>query len=60
MSHPEEAWNIRRIGHSDLNGHGDGMQLMTSGQFIYVGHVKGNIGTSIVDFSNPAELRVVN
>ena len=29
-----EAWNIRLIGHSDLNGYGDGMQLMLKENYL--------------------------
>lgn len=55
-----EAWNMRLIGHSDLDGHGDGMQLMCKGHYLFVGHINGEIGTSILDISNPAEPKVVN
>jgi hypothetical protein len=27
-----ECWNVRLIGHHDLNGHGDGMQLLKNGR----------------------------
>ncbi len=53
-----EAWNIRLIGHSDLNGCGDGMQLMLKGSHLFVGHL-GRMGTSILDISDPALPRVV-
>lgn len=35
---PAEAWNMRLIGHSDLNGHGDGMQLLLKDNYLFVGH----------------------
>lgn len=53
-----EAWNIRLIGHSDLNGYGDGMQLMLKGAYLLVGHLK-SMGTSILDVSDPRSPRVV-
>ena len=28
-----ESWNVRVIGHHDLNGHGDGMQLLKHGRY---------------------------
>ena len=28
-----ESWNVRLIGHHDLNGHGDGMQLLKNGRY---------------------------
>ncbi len=60
MAHLEEAWNMRRIGHSDLNGYGDGMQLMLKNHYLFVGHVDGKAGTSILDVSDPAHPEMVN
>jgi len=31
-----ENWNLRVIGHHDLNGHGDGMQLLKQGRYVYL------------------------
>lgn len=59
MGRPAQSWNIKHIGHSGLNGYGDGMQLMLKDKYLFVGHL-GTIGTSIVDVSNPAEPKVVN
>lgn len=53
-----EAKSIRLLGHSDLNGFGDGMQLMSKDNYLFVGHL-GKTGTSIVDVSNPRAPRVV-
>jgi hypothetical protein len=53
-----ESWNVRRLGHSDLNGFGDGMQLMLKDSHLFVGHL-GKTGTSIVDVSDPRAPRVV-
>jgi len=59
MNRPAQAWNIRHIGHSGLNGYGDGMQLMLKDHYLFVGHL-GTIGTSIVDVSDPTNPTVVN
>ena len=60
MSHPNvEAWNIRHIGHSDLKGHGDGMQLMLKEHYLFVGHL-GKMGTTVLDVSKPSEPQVVH
>ena len=54
-----EAWNIRLIGHSDLNGYGDGMQLMLKENYLFVGHL-GKMGTTILNVSDPTAPRVVH
>lgn len=54
-----EAWNLRLIGHSDLNGHGDGMQLMLKDNYLFVGHVLGKVGTTVLDVSDPSAPKVV-
>ena len=55
-----ESRNIELVGHSDLNGSGDGMQIMLNGDALYVGHMGYNgIGTSILDVSDPENPRVV-
>ncbi len=52
------ARNIRRIGHLDLPGAG---QVTVAGNHAYVGHIpnKDNLGTSIVDISDPKNPRLV-
>ncbi len=52
------ARNVRRIGHVDLAGAG---QVTIAGNYAYVGHIpnKENLGTSIVDISDPKNPRVV-
>ena len=52
------ARNVRRLGHLDLPGAG---QVTVAGNFAYVGHIpkKQNLGTSIVDISDPANPRLV-
>src|SRR5262245_17136482 len=55
---PAMARNVRRLGHIDLPGAG---QVCVAGKHAYVGHIpnKQNLGTSIVDVSDPANPRVV-
>ena len=53
--HAEESQALRLIGHSDLNDFGDGMQLMRSGDALYVAHFgPSGMGTSILDVSDVA------
>jgi hypothetical protein len=54
-----EAWNMRLVGHTDLNGHGDAMQIMVKDNIMYVGHIFGNVATSIVDISDLSHPKVV-
>jgi hypothetical protein len=60
--HPatEDARSLRLVGHSDLNGCGDGMQVMRHEDALYVGHLgDSGMGTSVLDVSEPASPRVV-
>ena len=52
------ARNVRRLGHIDLPGAG---QVTIAGNYAYVGHIpnKQNLGTSIVDISDPKNPRLV-
>ncbi len=52
------ARNVRRLGHLDLAGAG---QVTVAGGFAYVGHIpnRANLGTSILDVSDPRNPRVV-
>lgn len=53
--HPSAAEGLRLIGHSDLGGYGDGMQVMRSGDALYVGHFgPSGMGTSVLDVTDPA------
>ena len=55
-----EARGLELVGHTDLSGKGDGMQIMRSGDFLYVGHMGDfGVGTSVVDISDPRHPRVV-
>ena len=58
--HAEAANGLRLIGHSDLGGFGDGMQLMRSGDALYVGHFgPSGMGTTILDVSDVRQPQVV-
>ena len=55
-----EARGLELIGHTDLDGKGDGMQIMRNGDVVYVGHMGDHgVGTSIVDVSDPRRPRVL-
>ncbi|MBI2090914.1 MAG: hypothetical protein HYT78_19595 [Deltaproteobacteria bacterium] len=55
-----ESWNVRLVGHHDLNGHGDGMQLLKNGRYVYVAHLGTSpMAMTIVDATDPADVRVV-
>jgi hypothetical protein len=56
----EDARGLTTIGHSDLGGFGDGMQVQREGDAVYVGHFgPSGAGTSILDASDPSDLRLV-
>ena len=55
-----ESWNVRLVGHHDLNGHGDGMQILKAGRYAYVAHLGTSpMALTIVDVADPAAPRVV-
>ncbi len=58
----EEARNIRRIAHSDLNGWGDSFQIQVRGGYCYVARsgYGGEHGLTILDVSDPRKPRIVN
>ncbi|HEY5685077.1 MAG TPA: hypothetical protein VIY70_06875 [Acidimicrobiia bacterium] len=59
--HPADIRGFRQVGHSDLGGFGDGMQVMRSGDALYVGHFgPSKMGTSILDVSDVANPRLVH
>jgi hypothetical protein len=52
--------DLRLIGHSDLGGSGDGMQVMRHGPALYVGHLgTSGMGTSVLDVGDETSPRVV-
>jgi len=55
-----DAKGLELVGHSDLGGKGDGMQIMRNGDVVYVGHMGDfGVGTSVVDVSDLARPRVI-
>ncbi len=55
-----EARGLELVGHTDLGGKGDGMQIMRSGGLAYVGHMGDfGVGTSVVDVTDVTRPRVV-
>jgi hypothetical protein len=59
--HPEEAAGLQLVGHNDLGGNGDGMQIMRNGDALYVGHFgPSGMGTSILDVSDLTAPRLVD
>ena len=55
-----DARGLELIGHSDLAGRGDGMQIMRNGDVLYVGHMGDfGVGTSVVDVSDLRRPRVI-
>ena len=50
MTRPADSSGFQQVGHSNLNGYGDGMQVIREGNALYVGHfgVSG-MGTSVLD-----------
>ena len=55
-----DARGFDLVGHSDLGGKGDGMQIMRNGDVVYVGHMGDfGVGTSVVDVSDLTRPHVV-
>jgi hypothetical protein len=55
-----DARGLELVGHTDLDGRGDGMQIMRNGDVVYVGHMGDfGVGTSVVDVSDLRRPRVV-
>ena len=60
MSAQAAALNMRLVGQTNLNGHGDCMHVNVQDGFAYVGHMgQSRVGTSVVDVSDPRNPRVV-
>jgi hypothetical protein len=48
---------LRLLAHHDLDGHGDGMQVLRQGPVLYLGHTgTSGMGTSILDALTPGTL----
>ena len=55
-----DTWNTRLIGHSDMNGRGDGMQVLKVGRYAYVAHLgTTDAALSILDCADPSSPRLV-
>ncbi len=50
---PDHAYNLRIVGHCDQDGRADGVQVMVSGGYAYIGHVFSG-GFTVVDVRDPA------
>src|SRR5438105_1707046 len=60
LPRPLEQRGVELVGHSDLDGRGDGMQVMRNGDALYVGHMGDfGVGTSVVDIADPSRPRVL-
>ena len=60
MSAQAAALNMRLVGQTNLNGHGDCMHVNVKDGFAFVGHMgQSRVGTSVVDVSDPRNPRVV-
>lgn len=53
-----ETWNVRLVGHNDLDGQGDCMHVNLKDGHAFVGHM-GERGTSVLDVRDPASTRLV-
>lgn len=59
LPRPLEQRGLELVGHTDLGGRGDGMQIMRTGDTVYVGHMGDfGVGTSVVDISDVTRPRV--
>lgn len=56
------SWNLELLGHSNLNGYGNGGQVTVtrrgSDYYAFVGHMK-DMGTSILNVTNPREPKIL-
>ena len=56
----DDTAGLRTVGHNDLGGHGDGMQVLQEGDALYVGHFgPSGMGTSVLDVSDRSAPRLV-
>lgn len=55
---PDHARNIRILGYTDMGGRADGIQIMVSDGYAYVGHVFSN-GFSVMDVRDPRNPKFV-
>jgi hypothetical protein len=58
--HGPDIAGFTQIGHHDLNGYGDGMQVMREGDALYVGHFgPSKMATSVLDASDVTNLKLI-
>jgi hypothetical protein len=61
LAAPRSAYGLRSVGHHDLAGYGDAMQLLRHENALYVGHFgMSTMGTSILDVSDLSRPRLVS
>src|ERR687892_90859 len=54
VSGTRESHRLELVGHNDLAGRGDGMQIMRQGDALYVGHMgPSGMATSVLDVGDP-------
>lgn len=54
--HPADIAGFHQLGQSTLGGYGDGMQVMRTGDALYVAHFgPSGMGTSVLDISDPTD-----
>ena len=56
---PDFARNMHMIGHTDMSGRPDGVQVMINKSHAFVGHIFSN-GFSVIDVTDPRSPRPVN
>jgi hypothetical protein len=56
----ESALNLRWVGHSDLGGRSDGVQVMVNKGHAFVGHPFSGGGASVIDVRDPRQPTPVN
>ena len=55
-----KALNMRQVGQTDLNGHGDCMHVNLKDGYAFVAHMgESRVGTSVVDVTDPRNPRLV-
>ena len=60
MSGTRESHRLELVGHNDLAGRGDGMQIMRQGDALYVGHMgPSGMATSVLDVGDPRKPELV-
>jgi hypothetical protein len=57
---PQSAHNLSWLGHLDLRGRSDGVQVMVNKGYAYVGHPFSGGGATVIDVRDPKNPRPVN